>query len=416
MSIGALLWLSACAGSDLSATKLEEVLETVQDPTDLDLIDSELAAAADGDPSEDLYGHDRLPELRITLSEATDAALRFAPREYAPALLELVDGAETERIEVGLRLKGEGSFQDLDGKPAFRIKIDKYHPGQRLRGVSALTLNNMVQDPSYMAERLAYHVFRELGVPAPRANHARVYVNGAFFGLYANIETPNDDLLARWFADPSRNLYEEGGRDFDHKRGPSSFELETNKDQEDDRASLIALQQACRDSDLARVRELVDWPEFLLFSALEASVNQVDGYSYSQSGPNNYRIYDSERGIVFVPWGLDWAMGVVITQDGGLFVDPFWVRPSHGILMRMCLADGACKAEYKEVLEEVASRWDELQLEGLMDEWADQIREAFETSDQRREGSVELPLERREIRRQYIRGRADALRQQLAAH
>lgn len=83
--------------------------------------------------------------------------------------------------------------------------------------------------------------------------------------------------------------------------------------------------------------------------------------------------------------------------------------------MRMCLADEACTAEYRMVLEEVATRWDELQLEELMDEWAEQIHEAFEAPDQRRRGTTEAALALREVRREYIRGRAEALRSQLAA-
>jgi hypothetical protein len=419
LSLFALLWLAACGDGSLSPQlELEEALDAVQDP-ELSLLDSELGKASmadDVDESETVYGQDRLPVFRISFSEYAEERLRFEPREYAPAVLQLVEGDhESEPLEVGLRLKGEGSFMSLDGKAAFRIKIDKYHADQKLRGLKALTLNNMVQDASMMAERLAYRVFREMGVPASRANHAQVYVNGVYFGVYANVETPNEDFLARWFENPDRNLYEEGERDFDHERAAASLERETNEKQPEDRERLMALQDACMSNDLARVRELVSWPEFLLFSALEAAVNQVDGYSYGQNGPNNYRIYDAEHGIVFLPWGLDWALGAVATQDGSLFVDPFWVRRSHGVLMRMCLADADCTEEYKTVIEQVASRWDELELAARMDEWLAQIEQAFAT-DERRATADEFVRERQEVRRLIIRGRADALRAAIAAH
>ena len=413
----AALWLAACADGVLAPQQeIEEALEAAQDH-DLSLVDSELGKTDEPpvDPSESVYGQDRLPTFRITFSDRTEARLRFAPKEYAPAILWIVEGdQESEPLEVGLKLKGEGSFKDLDGKAAFRIKVDKYHDGQRLHGLTDFTLNNMVQDPSTVAERLAYHVFRELGVPASRSNHALVYVNDVYFGLYANVETPNEDFLARWFEDPSRNLYEESGKDFEHAKSAQSFELETNKKQPDTRERLFALQEACMDSDLERVRELVRWPEFLMFSALEAAVNQVDGYSYAQSGPNNYRIYDSEHGLVFIPWGLDWALGSVATQDGGLFVDPFWVRPRHGVLMRMCLADADCTDEYKQVVEQVAARWDSLDLEAQMDEWLAQISEPFD-QDIRRMTSDELVQGRQEERRRFIRGRAESLQAAVAA-
>ncbi|HTU58798.1 MAG TPA: CotH kinase family protein, partial [Polyangiales bacterium] len=114
-------------------------------------------------------------------------------------------------------------------------------------------------------------------------------------------------------------------------------------------------------------------------------------------------------------WGLDWAFGDVATQDGGLFVDPFWVRPLHGVLMRMCLADADCTNEYKDALTQVADRWDDLELEALMDEWIAQISDAF-AEDTRRKTTDEYVEQRREIRRQFIRGRAESLRAAIAAH
>ena len=374
---------------------------------------------ADADPEPelpyDLYAPERLPTFKLTLEPHAEQQLREDARSYVPASLELVEGETTERLTVGVRLKGNGSFRTLDGKAGFRIKIDKYVKDQRLRGLKDLTLNNMIQDRSLMAERLAYTAFRELGLPASRVNHALVYVNDAYFGVYANIETPNEDFLARWFEDASRNLYEQSGRDFDHRDAVASFQLETNKKSEDERSLLHALHDACTASDLDRARELVDWPKFLLFSALEAALNQVDGYSYAQTVPNNYRIYDSATGAVFIPWGLDWSLSNVTTQDGSHYVDPFWVRASHGVMIRMCLADEACTDEYSAAIRTVAQRWDALELEAHMDRWSKQIDEAF-LKDDRRETSVDKALESRELRRGIIRERARTLLEAIERH
>jgi hypothetical protein len=360
--------------------------------------------------ADDLYDPARMPIYKITLEPAAEEQLAAQPRAYVAAGLELIDSFGSERVEVGLKLKGHGSFRTLEQKAAFRIKIDAIHERQTLRGLKALTLNNMTQDTSLMAERLSYHVFRAFGAPASRTNHALVYVNDTFFGIYANIETPNEEFLAGWFEDPHRNLYEQvSGRDFHRSTGIELLELETNEKQPDDRTKLHALREACIAFDLERARELVDWPQFLLFSALEAAVNQVDGYSYALNWPNNYRVYDSDTGFVFIPSGLDWATGRVKTQDGGLFIDPFWVRPSHGVLMRMCLADQLCTDEYSAVIEMVAGRWDELELEDHLNGWSAQIAESLLT-DTRRESSVKRAIDNREVRRNFIRGRAQALR------
>jgi hypothetical protein len=401
-----LLLAAACASDQLTpGSGLTEVLDGVEKP---DILEPD-TDVDEAEPPCDIYDQERLPTFELTLEPEAEARLREKGREeYVPATLELIDGEIREKRTVGVRLKGKGSFRKLDAKSGFRIKIDKYVDDQRLCGLKDLTLNNMIQDRSVMAERLAYTVFREMGSPAPRANHARVSVNGVYFGLYANIETPNKDFLRRWFEDPDRNLYEQKVRDFNHAKAAETFELETNEDSDDDRALLRGLQDATRASDLGRVRELMDWPSFLLYSALEASVNQVDGYSFAQNFPNNYRIYDSARGGVLIPWGMDWALGHVWTQDDGYYLDPFWVRPSHGVLLRMCLEDEACTREYAEVVRKVAESWDALKLEERMDRWSEQVDEAWH-EDMRREITIEEALPFREVRREIIRGRSQAL-------
>lgn len=413
-----LMLITACSGDDLLGhdPERDDVLDGVWED---EAKPSDESGEAESDPEAsepyDLYEQDRLVVYKFVIEPSAKEQLALQPREYVPAELELVEGDSSERMTVGVKLKGAGSFRTLDGKAALRIKVGEYEKGQRLHGRRALTLNNMVQDDALMAERLAYHVFREMGAPAPRANHAMVYINDEYYGLYANIETPNEEFLEEWFEDPNRTLYEANGQDFDRSGAAERFERETNEDETEDRQNLKALEEACLASDLARARELVDWPKFLLFSALEAAVNQVDGYSYAQSGPNNYRIYDAADGIVFIPWGMDWAFGPVATQDGGLFVDPFWVRANHGVLMRMCLADSACKEEYTDVVRLVTDRWEGMKLEQKMDRWAEQTQEAAE-SDPRRESTFEWGLADRENTRKFIRGRHQALLEALEAN
>lgn len=408
--LGAALLLVACADAELGQTA--GPLE-VLDVSNLLEDDSEQSDPARETPDV-LYDPSHVPVYKFLVTDRSLGKLAQDPYDYVPAVLEYGEGDDAKRIEVGLRLKGQGSFRTLDRKSAFRVKIDKYYRDQTFHGVRALTLNNMIQDPSLLAERLAYYAFRELGVAAPRANHAEVFVNGELYGIYANIETPNEDFLADWFENADGNLFEHNGYDFDKPDAVTSFDLETNEDQ-NDRSQLEELAEACRAFDLERAKQLVDWPRFLLYSALEAAANQVDGYSYGQSGPNNYRIYQSDKGFVFIPWGLDWSFSAVATQDGSLFVDPLWVRPSHGVLMRMCRADAECTREYIEVVEQLASRWDDLQLEDRLDEWAAQVDERIER-DERREVTLEKALAHREVRREVIRERARTLREAVSRY
>src|SRR5688572_31910563 len=136
------------------------------------------------DTSEDFLGYDALPEVAIELSDDAIASLEADPRVYVPA--DVTFDGMTHRV--GLRLKGQNSFQPIGEKPSFRISVDEYDPNERLAGLKDVALNNMANDPSMMHERLAYMVAREAGLPASRATHALVTVNGEHYGLYAAVE------------------------------------------------------------------------------------------------------------------------------------------------------------------------------------------------------------------------------------
>ena len=107
--------------------------------------------------------------------------------------------ARTARISVGLRLKGHTAFRTLDGKAAFKVKFGYAVSGQRFFGLKGLTLNNMVQDPSMIAEATTSLLVAATGAPAARVGYAYVRLNGADYGLYANVETIDAVMAHRWF-------------------------------------------------------------------------------------------------------------------------------------------------------------------------------------------------------------------------
>ena len=59
---------------------------------------------------------------------------------------------------------------------------------QTIAGLKSFVLDNLVQDPSMLKERLTMAFFRRMGLPAPREAHARLYINNQFSGLYAIVE------------------------------------------------------------------------------------------------------------------------------------------------------------------------------------------------------------------------------------
>ncbi len=256
-----------------------------------------------GDLTELILGYDVLPELALVVSDESAASLLANPTVDVPA--QLVFSGRTYG-PVGLRLKGQNSFQPFDAKPSMRINVDEYVATAKFFGLKDLTLNNMDNDFSMMHERLAYYVARQVGIPASRTNHARITVNGEFYGLYTNVETVKKQTLTRWFADGTGSLFEGTDVDFVASYIPA-FELETGPD---DRTKLYGLASALTiadpDAALAAAAAHVDLDQFRKFWAMSAVIGQFDALPYSMPGDDFYIYVDPTTGrINFMPWGMD---------------------------------------------------------------------------------------------------------------
>jgi hypothetical protein len=339
-----------------------------------------------GDPgtSDPLYDLSAFPRFDLEIPEASIRGLAADPTSYVPAVFRHGD---EELQHVGVRLKGSFTFRALDEKASFKVKFDKFSRKQRFRGLRRMTFNNLIEDPSFIAERLTYLAFRNAGLPAPRQNSARIYVNGESYGVYGNVETEDKLFLRRWFASNDGNLYEDQGVDW-FPGSENDFELETNEDI-NDRSDLTALFEAVAtarpDTLLEDVSGILDSDHFLRYCALEALVNQWDGYAYTQVGPNNYRLYhDPTTGrFTLLPWGMDMS---IKPWDGRDFIDVY--EPAGHLLQRCLHESPPCRAAFESVLAEEADRFAALDLAQVAREAYDLIRDDVH-ADPRKEVSID---------------------------
>lgn len=88
---------------------------------------------------------------------------------------------------VGVRYKGNSSYNPENGKNPLNIKLDYIIDNQDHQGYGTLRLANVYKDPSFVRETLSYEIARSY-MPAGEANYANVYVNGALIGLYTNVQ------------------------------------------------------------------------------------------------------------------------------------------------------------------------------------------------------------------------------------
>ena len=311
------------------------------------------ASAQYGDEAAWLYEPTHVVEIDLDLPEASWDALVADPDEYVSGRLELRrhdPPATYVREDVGVKLKGSSSFRPLGQKAAFKIKLDKFVDGQTLLGLEKMTLNNMRWDPSMLHEMLAYDTFRAVGVPAWRTGYAFVRVNGDAYGVYLNLETPDEISLALRYA-TTQHLYEgetddQGGIDV----VPEDVDrFEVDEGDEGDLSDLAALAAAViGDGDFSdRVEAFADLNEMTRMWAVERYVGHWDGYSGPASPgnrqPGNYFLHSDAGGrFTMLPWSTDTTWSRRLTFEGQL-----------GVMFNECLNDDSCLTLYQRAVREV---------------------------------------------------------------
>ncbi|MDX6601016.1 MAG: hypothetical protein QOF13_218 [Solirubrobacterales bacterium] len=334
-----------------------------------------------GDPPAAMYEPGTIDVIRLTLPPASEQQLEKEPEvEYVEGTFSIAStggtpqttGSFSSPAMVGIRLKGGiGSFRDLHEKASFKVKFNfensKGEKGKKYLGLKKLTLNNMVQDKSFIHERLAYEAFRSAGVPSPRTGYAYIEVNGEDFGLHLNIEALDDVALEKRFG-PFGHLYEATyGSDVQHN--PPGFEIDEG-DEEDtaDLNALIAAVSGTTPVDfLDRVNPNADLIEMIRMWAVERYIGHWDGYFATN---NFYLLSDPTGRFRMLPWGTDqtWVKHVAFDEGGGL-------------MFTKCLEDLRCAALYRKTLRQVRDAIDGASLDSLATETA-ALLEPWETMEQ----------------------------------
>jgi spore coat protein CotH len=253
-----------------------------------------------------LFADGAVWRVQLEITSEGLRSLRSNPRQYVRATLR--DGTNTLR-DVAVRLKGKGSFRSVDDKASFTVDCDRFTAGQRFHGLSKFHLNNSVEDPSYLNEKLGSELFCAEGVPAPRVSHALVELNGRRLGLYVLKDGFAEEFLARHFQRTDGNLYEPEPGVAPDVTSPMK---RNSGDGAGDGLDLKRLAAAAGEPDLAlrwtALGEILDLDRFLTFAAMEVLSGHRDGYCLAR---NNYRLYHepvSDR-FVFLPDGMDQLFG-----------------------------------------------------------------------------------------------------------
>lgn len=242
--------------------------------------------------------------------------------EQVHADLEFEDRRLTN---VAVRYKGNGTFMESRSslKRPLKIDLNKYVKGQSLGGVKTLTLQNNVTDASLMNEVLAYRLYRDAGVPAPRTAYARVFVTvpgkheRKYFGLYSMTEAVDKKFAERHFGTKggaifkpvTPSLFTDLGADWAAYNQIYDPKVDLEEDQ---KKAVMELSRFVTQADeaafAARIGEFLDLPEFARFMAVMVYLSDLDGIL--GPGQNLYlHWHPKTRQFQFIPWDQDHSWG-----------------------------------------------------------------------------------------------------------
>ena len=176
----------------------------------------------DSDLSDYIYDQNKLHRFDIFISQENLDILNNDPvaEEYVEGSL-VFEGKIISNV--GIRYKGSigawvGCLSNIDfsnpsgyktcPKLSMKIKINSLED-RKFYGMNKLQFHSQNLDPSKMHERLGYYLYRNFGVTTARSNHALIYINGEFNGVFANTENIDGPFTNTHFNNKGGNLYKE---------------------------------------------------------------------------------------------------------------------------------------------------------------------------------------------------------------
>ena len=132
---------------------------------------------------------------------------------------------------VAIRAKGNTSLTQVasygNDRYSLKIEFDHYDSTISYHGLDKLSLNNIIQDNTYMKDYLTYQMMGYFGVDAPLCSYVYITVNGEDWGLYLAVEGVEESFLERNYGSDYGELYKPDSMSMGGGRGNGGeFDLE----------------------------------------------------------------------------------------------------------------------------------------------------------------------------------------------
>ncbi len=123
----------------------------------------------------------------------------------------------------GIRAKGNTSLSMVseygNNRYSFKAEFDHYDNTKTYYGLDKLSLNNIIQDNTYMKDYLSYQMMNFAGASAPLCSYVYLTVNGEDWGLYLAVEGVEESFLDRNYGSDYGELYKPDSMDMGGGRG-----------------------------------------------------------------------------------------------------------------------------------------------------------------------------------------------------
>ncbi len=266
---------------------------------------------------------------------------------YIPITLEY-DGKTWTDAE--MRIRGDGSR--LDPKKSLKVK---FNSEAFANGRDKLNFNAEYLDFTYMSSYLSAHVHRSVGVPVFDIEHAALYINNKFFGLYLNIENVDEQYLEARDMDVDGNLYKAT------KDGASlawddeikvHWEKKTNENGNFD--DLIALRDSVNAVPSSDFKDFLlrnfDYQNLINVIATNILISNASTYYH------NYFLYHDINGTgkwMYMPWDMD----KTFSHQGYSKDYSYTSHPTRtdNPLIEKCFINDEIFAEVKSKVKEIAN-------------------------------------------------------------
>jgi spore coat protein CotH len=327
-----------------------------------------------------LFDTSAVHKIDIVMDDWDDFLETCTEEEYVSCTV-IIDNEAYKNVAI--RAKGNTSLTQVasygNDRYSFKIEFDHYDSAKSYYGLDKLSLNNLIQDNTYMKDYLTYQMMGFFGVDAPLSSYAQIFVNGEEWGLYLAVEGVEDAFLTRNYGGDAGELYKPDSQDLGGGRGngggfemaewppggnenrpeaadpeedpgmgktgagSSDVSLIYTDDEYDSYAHIFDnaktdITDADKDRLIASLKQLnenediesvVDVEKVIRYFVVHNFVCNFD--SYTGSMIHNYYLYEGDGQLSLIPWDYNLAFGGFMGgSDAGTLVNYPIDSPVYG--------------------------------------------------------------------------------------